>query len=285
MSLVEDLEALGIEASEEESVGAAAAACGGEASTPGRPLLDATNKKLFTRGVRKRRSAPIVGYIGLNGQGKSLAMVRDTLPSLALGRRVLSTVQLLDPATGEPHPLCDLFRSWEQLHDFHDGDVLLDEVTGVADARDSGMPKHVRRVIPQLRRRNVMLRWTGIDWDNTDRRIRQLTQAVVRCRGFVPNRQLERNSGRIDSLAMWAPNRLFYLTTFDAQRMANTEASAEFTEAVERKKKARVLNREVFWGPSSAAFACYRTLDAVSAVDNSCPICGGRPVERTCRGH
>lgn len=248
-------------------------------------LLNADNQALRTRGILRRRSAPIMGYIGLNGQGKTFSMVRDTMLSLALGRRVLSTVTILDPATGEPHPLFEKFTSWEQLHEFRDGDILLDEITGIMDARDSGMPKHVRRLLPQMRRRNVMVRWTGIDFDNTDRRLRQLSQAIVRCRGHFPNTALIRANGQTDAVSMWAPNRLFVLTTFDSQTLTQTSDSQALTEDSARKRKAKVLNREFVYGPRDLAFQCYNTLDAVSAVDNNCQICGLKPVERTCRGH
>lgn len=254
-------------------------------STGAGGLLDHSNKAISTRGILRRRSAPIMGYIGLNGQGKTFTMVRDTLLSLALGRRVLSTVTILDPSTGEPHPLFERFTSWEQLHDFRGGDVLLDEITGIMDARDSGMPKHVRRLLPQMRRANVMVRWTGIDFDNTDRRLRQLSQAIVRCRGHFPNRELLRGDGVRDAVSMWAPNRGFMLTTFDAQTMTQSSDSQMLTEDSSKKRKAKVLNREFVWGPRDLAFQCYNTLDAVSAVDNNCQVCGGKPVEKTCRGH
>lgn len=248
-------------------------------------LLRPDNPALRTRGILRRRSAPIMGYVGLNGQGKTFSMIRDTLLSLALGRRVLSTVTILDPSTGLPHLLFERFVSWEQLHDFRDGDVLMDEITGIMDARDQGMPKHVRRLLPQMRRANVMVRWTGIDFDNTDRRLRQLSQAVVRCRGHFPNRKLERDSGVQDAVSMWAPNRMFVLTTFDAQTLTDSGDSRALTEEPKRERRAKVLNREFVWGPKDLTFQCYNTLDAVSAVANVCAVCGLKPVEKTCRGH
>ncbi|MBC9928394.1 MULTISPECIES: hypothetical protein [unclassified Leucobacter] len=256
------------------------------AAVPATPrLLVPENPALSTKGILRRRSAPIMGYVGLNGQGKTFSMIRDSLLSLAIGRRVLSTVTILDPATGEPHPNFERFTSWEQLHDFRDGDVLLDEITGIMDARDSGMPKHVRRLLPQMRRANVMVRWTGIDFDNTDRRLRQLSQAVVRCRGHFPNSKLVRGEGVRDAVSMWAPNRAFVLTTFDAQTLTDSGDARALTEDSERKRRAKVLNREFVWGPKDLTFQCYNTLDSVSAVDNSCRVCGGKPVEKTCRGH
>lgn len=248
-------------------------------------LLDPANPALRTRGILRRRSAPVIGFVGLNGQGKTYAAVRDALLSLAIGRRVLSTVTILDPESGNPHPNFERFTSWSQFHDLRDTDVLLDEVTGIADARDAGMPKHVRRMIAQQRRQNNRVAWTGIDFDNCDKRIRQVSQAIVRCKGHLPIRPAMRPSGQLDAVSMWAPNRMFVLTTFDGQTLKSADDSAQLTEEPKRQRRARVLNREFVWGPGSLAFRCYNTLDSVSGVDNSCPQCGLRVPERLCKGH
>lgn len=245
------------------------------------PVLSLENPQLLTRGIRKRRSAPIMAYCGLNGSFKTASMIRDTLPSLALGRRVLSTVELRDPETGQPHPLYVPFRTWDQLHDFRNGDVLLDEVTGIMDARDQGMPKHIRRLLPQMRRADVLVRWSGISWDNADRRLRQLTQAVAMCRGFMP---VAATSARdATSLAMWTPRQLAFVTTYDAQTLADTDDGAQLTQERTRKRRARVKNRELWWGPGSPAFAAYDTLAPVAPVSNDCPLCGGRRPELSCK--
>jgi hypothetical protein len=267
--------------------GAAAEAEPGEASAIAVPeLLRPDNPKLYSRGINKRRSQPVRGYMGLNGSGKSFAMVRDALPDLAAGSRVLSTVTILDPESGNPHRGFELFTSWQQLHEARNTLILLDEITGVMDSRDSGMPKHVRRLMPQLRRAGSPVSWTGIDWDNTDRRMRQLTWIAVRCAGHFPDRKAIRTDrGSRDVVQMWAPNRLFVLTTFDAKTLRTSDDSNQLTEERTKQRRAKVLNREFVRGPGSIAFRCYNTLDSVSAVDNSCPVCGGRIPERTCRGH
>lgn len=239
--------------------------------------------KILSRGIRRRRSVPLMGYVGLNGHGKSFSMVRDTLPTLAMGRRVLSTVQLLDPHTGNRHPLCVPFMRWSQLEDVSDCDMLLDEVTGIMDARDSGMPKRVRRLLPQMRHRGVRVRWTGVDWDNSDKRLRQITQAVTKCYGFIPNVRLAREADRADSIALWTPNRAFMLTTYDASTLTVAEDGQQLTQDEHKRRRARVKCRELVWGPRSIAFQCYRTLDAVEAIDSSCPIDGYKVIERTCR--
>lgn len=239
--------------------------------------LDLTNPKLLTRGIRKRRSSPIHGYIGLNGNFKTWAMVRDTLPSIAAGRKVLSTVAILDPESGNPHPLYVPFTSWTQLFDFEHGDILLDEITGIMDSRDSGMPKPVRRLLPQMRRRDVRVVWTGIDWDNSDRRLRQLSQAVTKCRGHLANWKAIREQQRIDPSvsSLWAPNRLAFLTTFDSSSLMQSEDTKALNfelggNSQLKARRARVLARELCWAPGSLTFSCYNSLDAVTAVDNLC---------------
>lgn len=249
------------------------------------PLLNFGDRKLLTSGILKRRGVPIMGYNGLNGDGKTFCMVRDTLPDLAAGRRVLSTVALLDPHTGNPHPLYVPFRHWSQLDDWVNGPILLDEVTGVMDSRESGMPRKVRKKIPQMRRANAPIRWTGIDWDNSDRRLRQITKAVTMCKGYLPRGGIVRADGSVDAVEMWLPNRLFLFTTFDTSTMNQSQDGQQLTQEDAKKRKAKVKKREIVWGPGSLAFECYNTLDSVDSIDNSCPVCQGKVPEKTCKGH
>jgi hypothetical protein len=235
------------------------------------------NRELLTRGIRKRRSSPIHGYVGLNGNFKTWAMVRDCLPSIALGRRILSTVAILDPQTGNPHPLYVPFQSWSQLATFEHGDILLDEITGIMDSREQGMPKAVRRLMPQMRRRDCRIAWTGIDFDNSDRRLRQLSQAVTKCKGHMGDWAAVRRAQKLnpETSSLWAPNRLAYLTTYDASSLMASDDTKQLNfelgrNANQKAQRARVLVRELAWAPTSLAFKCYNTLDAVLAVDNSC---------------
>jgi hypothetical protein len=109
-------------------------------------------RRKVSKAVQKRRAFEIHAYVGPNGGGKTLCMIRDTLPSLAAGRPVLSTVPILDPATGLPHPLWRPLTDWRALLDFSGGDVLLDEVTGVASSRDSmSLPGPVGLMLQQMR--------------------------------------------------------------------------------------------------------------------------------------
>ena len=134
----------------------------------------------------KRRSFPIRCYVGPNGGGKSLAMVNDVLPSLAAGRRVVSTVRILGP-DGNPHPLWEPMDSFAVLRDVEKCDVLLDEVTGVASSRaGQTIPPVVLNLLMQLRRRDVTMSFTAPAWNRAEKVIREVTQAVTLCQGFVP---------------------------------------------------------------------------------------------------
>lgn len=248
------------------------------------------NPELWTNAIRRRRSIPVMGYIGTSGHGKSASLVRDTLPSLAMGRPILSTVQILDAWTGNPHPLYIPFSSFRQLEDFRDGDVNMDEITGIMDSHDSAMPKKVRRILPQLRRRGVFVRWSGIDWDNSNRRLRQMTQGVTLCRGYFPDRASVRTAAADGSTAMWAPNRLFRIRTFDAQKMMRSEDAVILSKTVPllgtkavRVRPPKPLVSEWWRGSTSLAFRSYDTMGDVLGVDGSCERCGGRIPDVVCK--
>jgi len=157
-----------------------------------------------TKGRSMRRAWPIHGYIGPNGGGKTTAAVWDTMPSLMAGRSVLATVRLLDfenprlcddPLCDSPdhathkakHPLWIPWTSWTQLLEVEHCDVIADEVTGVASSRESqSMPSVVANALVQLRRRDVVLRWTAPSWSRADLIIRECSQAATLCSGFLP---------------------------------------------------------------------------------------------------
>lgn len=250
-----------------------------------------------TKARAVRRGYPIHAYVGPNGSGKSLAAVWDTMPTLDRGRTVLSTVRLLDWRRPRPcddvwctlpghgiddegqalvpdhmaaHPAWVPLTEWHQLLDAEHCDVLMDEVTGVASSRESaGMPAAVANLLVQLRRRDVVLRWTAPSWSRADKIIRETSQAVTACLGYFPVPDVD-GSGQE---RLWRRRRLFRWRTFDA---------AEFEEWTVGKAEAlRPWAREWWWGPGSDAFRAYDTLDSVLAIGHvletgRCATCGGR---------
>lgn len=224
-----------------------------------------------------RRTFPIMAYVGPNGGGKSLAMVKDTLPTLRMGRPVLSTVRLLDHTTGLPHPSYIPFTDWDQLLEARDCDVVMDEMVGIAGARESmKLDVRVQNILVQLRRRNVVLRWSAPAWLRADKIVREVTQAVTECRGFYSDKLARTDT----ALQLWAPKRLFSFRTYD------TIDFEEWTSG--RRDAVKPSASEWFHGPGSSVFASYDTLDAVERVTGAdeggvCTTCGGAaPRRRPC---
>lgn len=252
------------------------------------------------RNVKKRASRrgwPIHGYVGPNGSGKSAGMVWDTLPTLAAGRPVLSTVRLLDwenprgcddllctnpeheaaQALGmawsevehrAAHPLWLPFTSWDQLLEAEHCDVLMDEVTGVASSREShSMPAPVANTLVQMRRRDVVVRWSAPSWARADKIIRECSQAVTYCVGYLPKEAADESGERL-----WRHRRLFKWRTYDA---ADFE---DFTAG--KREQLRPMVVDWHWGPGSPVFDAYDTFDAVLSIgtvtdSGRCYTCGG----------
>lgn len=226
----------------------------------------------------RRRAFGIAAYIGANGGGKSLAAVYDTLPTLAAGRPVVSTVRILDPSTLEPHPLWVPLSDYRTLLDVERADVILDEVTGVASSRESaGMPAAIANHLVQLRRRDVVLRWTAPSWKRADVIIRECSQSVTLCRGFMPETVADEEGTR-----QWSSRRLFYWRTYDA---------AAFDEWTTHKKdRARPVARQWHWRPGGIAERAYDTFDAVLSLgavteSGACIDCGGKRTHPACSCH
>lgn len=259
------------------------------------------NHKPFkiARASESRRGFAIRGYVGPNGHGKSLAMVLDAMPSLARGRPVLANLRLLDWENPRPcdddsctieghgseghmaaHPLYTPLVDYQQLLEWRHGDILLDEVTGVASSRESGnLPFQVVNTLVQLRRRDVGLSWTAPAWARCERVIRETTQAVILCGGMMPKK---RESA--DGTAFWRDRRLFRFRTFDATLFD------DFTTAKGRGDDARSpksIGGQWFWRPGSAAERAYDTSDSVTALgwateSGLCMACGGKRYVRRC---
>jgi len=239
---------------------------------------------------KARRAVPIHAYVGPNGSGKSLAAVYDSLPSLAGGRPVLATVRLHDwenlrpcddlscmsPRHGSPdhfaaHPLWVPFTDFRQLLEVEHCDVLMDEVTGVADAREfAGMPVQVRNFLVQLRRRDVVLRWTSPAWAFGDVTIRRVTQAATVCSAYLP---------KAAEGSLWRDRRAFVWRTYDARDLD------EFDSA--KRERIRSYVRQVLWRPGSFVETAYDTRDQVLALGalndaGLCMDCGGKRSHPRC---
>jgi len=219
-----------------------------------------------------RMSFPIMGFVGPNGGGKTLAAVMMAHIAMEYqNRKVLSTVPLLDPKTNLPHRNYVPWTHWDQLLEWWDGDVLADEILSIASSRGAAsLDPRAQTLLVQLRKRNARFWWTAPSYARADVIIREVTQAITECRGFYTD-----NSGRQErrgSIQSWAPKRLFHFATYDA---------TEFDEWTAGKKdKATPLVQDWFHGLGSIAFKCYDTLGAVSVISGvndagTCDTCNG----------
>lgn len=261
--------------------------------------------EFYVPGISKGRLSnlaqnPIAAFVGFNGMGKTMAAVAASMHHLDAGRPVLSTVRLLDYRNPRPcddpgclsvahgeaghmaaHPLWIPFTDFRQLFEFgvggtlapQGGHVLMDEVTGVADAREhASMPVQVANYLPQMRRRDVTLAWTTIAWTFADVRLRRLTLSATWAVGFMP-----KYSGN----TMWPSNRVFYYRTYDAANLKDDFHSAKRDDL---KAMHKVFFRR---GPSlvQTAYASGEAVQTLGAANDAgmCLSCGGKRAMPKCR--
>lgn len=230
-----------------------------------------TSPKKSARAARLRSQFPIMGFVGPNGGGKTAACIAMALQSLRSGRRVLSTVPLLDPDTGLEHPLYVPWTDWGQLLDWQDGDVLADEIAAIASSRESGsLDVRAQALLMQLRKVNVRFWWTAPSYARADKIIREVTQAITECRGFYADRAAAQT--RRGVIQSWAPKRLFSFKTYDAIEFEDWTAG--------KAERAEPMVVEWFHGPGSEVFSAYDTLGAVHVIagisdGGMCENCNG----------
>lgn len=278
------------------------------------------------KAVKRRRSLPIHGYVGPNGAGKSLLAALDTLPTLRGvswscdnpdhlhtrngqihgTRRVLSTMPFITPS-GAPHPLYIPLTDYSQIIFAEHVDLVLDEVGGaVASSTGDDIPIGVKASLQELRRREVVCRWTAPSWARASKVLREVSQGVTLTLGFLPvphndsvpfdgphdtekmsvdGETLEWDKCLIDGEhehptgRLWGARRLMYARTFDANRFD------EWTTA--KREKVRPEVRSLFWRPGSAAERAYDThgyVEKLNQVTDSgtCDHCQGYRARKKC---
>lgn len=206
-------------------------------------------------------------------------------------RRVLSTVPLLDPETGYPHPLYDELSSaaggWTLVLNAEHSDIFLDEISGVAGAREAmGLPVAVQTHLQQLRKPDCRMIWTAPSYNRADSIIRECSQAIVFCRGMFPDYRSARSK---DEQRGWIPNRLFKWRTFDGQDFHKFTVENALGDRKQGTKLRVIRPKKVnwVWGPGSRFFFAYDTFGSVSRVaeyldGGRCAHCGGRRAVPKC---
>lgn len=261
----------------------------------------ASNGKM-SKAQRRRRQSHFSAYVGLNGASKTATMIWDTLPDLEAGLPILSTVALLAPEKAQtieeadkawgdlginirpvdlyalPHPLWVPFTSWKQLLEFKNGVVLLDEVQGVADGRDSShLPTQVANHFAQFRRNGIVCRWSTLDYSTPDKRIRLATALVTYCKGYYPKYE----DGKI-----WGTKQIFWLRSYKGDEFDDFTSARNRTSDKNRIKP--VIRQWVrLHGALKPALTAYDTMAGVLTLGahndaGMCMSCGGRRTVPQC---
>lgn len=141
------------------------------------------------------------------------------------------------------------------------------------------MPPQVANYLVQLRRRNVVLRWTTPSWGRADVIIREVSQAVTLCTGQLKKR---RPTPLGEAPRLWSESRLFTARTYDPQLFDEVEAR--------RLVSAPTDVWAMYWGPGALVRSGYDTYDAVTALGWSneagvCISCGGDRPRPKCSCH
>jgi hypothetical protein len=276
--------------------------------------------------VKRGRALPIHGFVGPNGAGKSLLLAQQTLPTLkgiqwscdnpdhlhtAEGitsgtRRVLSTMAFITPS-GRPHPLYVPLTDYSQILSAEHVDLILDEVGGaVASSTGADIPIGVKASLQELRRREVVCRWTAPSWSRASKVLREVSQGVTLTMGFMPvphtdgvqfdgPHEIEEMSVDGESLIydrcavdgphdhpsgrLWGARRLMFARTFDATIFE------EWT--TEKRQKIKPEARTLFWRPGSEAERSYDThayVEKLGQVTDSgtCDQCSGYRSRKKC---
>jgi hypothetical protein len=175
------------------------------------------------------------------------------------------------------HPGWIPWESWEQLLKMDFGEVLADEMTGVAEARSAAsLPTVVLNHTQQLRRADIPFRYTCPSWEQADISMRRVTQAVTICTG-----KLKKAAPSLgDQTRVWKSRRLYRWQTYDALGLT------EMTDGKRQELRPEVADWH--WGPGSPAWAAYDTFAPVLTVgvvseSGRCHRCGGRRSAPPCR--
>jgi hypothetical protein len=196
------------------------------------------------------------------------------------------------------HPNARVLRSWREIPDLRGCVLFLDEITSQLPSRQSmSVPAQLVRTVNQLRKVDVEVVWTAPNWARADVVLREVTQEVTVCRGYVPDRWVRepvvppwwratskrvRHDDGAPALrpSRWPANRLFRWKSYDAV------AFDEFTyRAV---KDVRPLSRLWYWRPWHDEQFLYDTGSGVELLDHIdevgvCVACGGTRSRPKCR--
>jgi len=215
------------------------------------------------------------------------------------------------PAMARGEPILANFRlnydrwipltNWRQVIEFHDGLILLDEVSSWVPSRESSkMPPEVLADLNQLRKGNRRVGWAGPAWGRCDKALREVSQAACWCRGYFPDdllrdttrksrfpatgKRLRGADGRPMAVDGWANRRLFHWRWFDPYDLPESASAQDMNNPP---KDLKVQEAKWYWRPGHLDHQLYNSKERVLMLDTvdpagTCLGCGGARMRRKC---
>lgn len=226
----------------------------------------------------------VTAIIGANGDGKTLcATAKHAMPSLRRGRPVVANYTI-------NHPLARMLNSYHEIAQLRHCTLILDEISSAFPSRQAmSLPPDLVRLLHQMRKPDVDVVWTAVNWSRADSVLREATNNVTICKGKLndkwqreneippfyqpnPKRKTDDNGKPLRRTETWKANRLFTWKTYDAR------AFDEFSIHVMKTLRPQQTDR--YWRPWHDDDWMYDTMQEVPMLDNMddigpCPNCGG----------
>lgn len=250
----------------------------------------------------------ISAYVGMNGSGKSLAiMEQQVLPAWRRGRLVVSNMTLRPEALGFPPDLYQPLRSTAEIPDLGTCDkkncaaalasgeacepgtcphsttagraclVVFDEISACFPSRSfSTLPPEVARKLNQLRKADVTLAWSAPSWRRCDTILRECTITVTLCRGRWADRY-ERQTEKPGRFPRAVRDERGRRVRFDGDwlphrvflwRTFDAEQFEEFSTDKVTRDQLRPISKRWYWRTRHAAHLGYDTLEGVDLLDH-----------------
>lgn len=124
----------------------------------------------------------IVGFIGSMGSGKTLSLTRQVYREYRKGKQIISNMHFNFPYT--PLTIEMLLEYDQNDTPLHNCVLVVDEAHVYLDSRTSASKRNriMSLFLTQTRKKNVHLYYTTQYYDQIDKRLRNNTECIVRCK-------------------------------------------------------------------------------------------------------
>lgn len=221
-------------------------------------MRDRTIDKLRRRDIAD--GAPVCGFTGINGAGKTLLLAQSVLHDLARGREVYSTVPI-ESEWGRTTAI----ESMRQLVLARNVTVAFDEIAVLfSSASSTSLPPEMEVFMDTMRHRGVTFRWSAPSWMRAHANVRRVTQVAVNVTPMM------RSGG-----GLWPTPRIILAGALDT-----TQGKTDATPT-------RIIRRRIYRPSTLEAWGSYDThadtpLFAARSMAGHCVDCHGSRTRPKC---